>query len=128
MINAIVASGLSVQATAAPVTVPAVKRNQVPSKVDPNRKYVLLTKSLESWGKVPQQQADIAKILTSTMEVGVHYTEQEVFAKVTAGAPLFQSISKSVQDPTYLFRYYRGLKRDETHGGFVARNFLKVVN
>ena len=102
-------------------------KNHQPSKPSATRKYVLLTKVLPSWGKVPQQQADIAKIIASNFELDVEVPEAEVFAKVTLHAGDFPSLANSKQHPTYLFRYYRGLKKDAKHGGFVAREFLKQV-
>ena len=104
-----------------------VAKNKRPGKAAEDRKYVRLG-TLETWGKVPQQQYDIAKILTATMEVGKEYTEAEVFGFLVDGAEKYNSITRSVQDPTYLFRYYRGLKNDGKHGGFVARGFLKQIN
>ena len=102
-------------------------KNHQESKPSATRKYVLLTKVLPSWGKVPQQQADIAKIIASNFELDVEVPEAEVFAKVTLHAGDFPSLANSKQHPTYLFRYYRGLKKDAKHGGFVAREFLKQV-
>ena len=105
----------------------AVKKNQKPGKPTAGRKYVLLDQQLKSWGKVPQQQQDIARILSTNFEVGKEYTEAEVFETLTKEGNKFESIRTSVQDPTYLFRYYRGLKNDGKHAGFVARNFVKQI-
>lgn len=104
-----------------------VAKNKRPVNPDPGRKYVLLSKTLESWGRVPQQQRDIAMLLSQLMTVNQEYTEAEVFAAVTDYACEFDSIRKSVQHPTYLFAYYRGLKNDGKHAGFVARNFLRQI-
>lgn len=104
-----------------------VKKNQKPGKANASRKYVLLDKELKSWGKVPQQQADIAKLLGSNMEVGKEYSEAEVFDMLMEKCADYTSLVNSVQDPTYLFRYYRGLKNDGKHAGFIARNFLRMV-
>jgi hypothetical protein len=103
----------------------AVKKNQRPGKADPTRKYVLLAKSMQSWGKVPQQQADVAAILSKGMELNREYAEPEVFAMLVDGSGEYPSLCKSKQDPTYVFRYYRGLKNDGVRAGFVARNFIK---
>jgi hypothetical protein len=103
------------------------KKNKRPGKPDANRKYVLLSKKMESWGRVPQQQADIAKILAHYMEVNKEYTEAEVFGFLVDGCGEYESIYKAKQDPTYLFRYYRGLKKDAKHAGFIARNFIQQV-
>jgi hypothetical protein len=104
-----------------------VKKNQKPGKANASRKYVLLDKELKSWGKVPQQQADIAKLLGVNMEVGKEYTEAEVFDMLMEKSAEYNSLLDSKQDPTYLFRYYRGLKNNGKHAGFVARNFLRMV-
>jgi hypothetical protein len=104
-----------------------VKKNQKPGKPDPNKKYILLSKELKSWGKVPKQQAEIAQLLGQLLTVGQEYTEAEVFAALEDYACEFPSITNSVQDPTYLFRYYRGLKNDGKHAGFVARDFIRVI-
>ena len=106
----------------------SVKKNQVPVKPVAGRKLVLLSKSLAGWGKVPQQQADLATILSSNLTVGEEVPEDAVLRFVADGAPLFPSLAASVQDPTYLLRYYLGLnKRDGKHVGFVGRNFVRVV-
>jgi hypothetical protein len=107
--------------------VDSTKKNKKPGKPNANRKYVLLSDKLASWGLVPRQQADIAKILAHYMEVGKEYSEAEVFGFLVDGAGEYESIYKSEQDPTYLFRYYRGLKKDGKHAGFVARNFIQQI-
>ncbi len=89
-------------------------------------KYVRLG-ALKTFGKVPQQQADIAAILTAKMPVGQEFTEAEVFAFVTEEAGNYPQLRNSKQHPTYLFRYYRGLKNDAPHAGFIAREFLRAV-
>lgn len=103
------------------------KKNQATSKPKEGRKYVLLSKTLESWGKVPQQQRDIADLLSKHMDLKVEYTEKQVFDMLIDHAGDYPSLSTSVQDPTYLFRYYRGLKKDAKYGGYVARNFINQV-
>ena len=103
------------------------KKNHKPGKPAAGRKYVLLTNKLADWGKVPQQQRDLAAILAGAMKVGQEYSEAEVFDAVIDGAGDYQSIGNAVQDPTYLFRYYRGLKNDGKHAGFIARNFIRQV-
>lgn len=112
-------------------SVPTVKdttpKNKRPGKADPTRKYKLLSSSLESWGRIPQQQADIATLLTKNMVVGTAYTEKEVFDIIVDGVGEYPSLYGSTQDPTYLFRYYRGLKNDGKHAGFVSRNFIQEV-
>jgi hypothetical protein len=105
----------------------AAPKNQRPGVAKDKNHYKLLTKVLEPWGNVPQQQKDIAKILAGSMELGREYTESEVFAFLVDGAGEFPSITRSKQDVTYLFRYYRGLKKDAKYAGFVARNFLAVI-
>ena len=108
------------------VTNDGVKKNQKPGKANASRKYVLLDKELKSWGKVPQQQADLAAIMAESMEVGKEYTKAEVFDMLMEKSAEYNSLLGSKQDPTYLFRYYRGLKNDGKHAGFVARNFLRM--
>jgi|SRR5665213_906928 len=102
-------------------------KNQKPGVAGTKNRYKLLTRVLEGWGKVPQQQKDVAAILAGSMELGREYTEAEVFAMLIDGAGEFPSLTRSKQDVTYVFRYYRGLKKDAKYGGLVARNFLAVV-
>ncbi len=104
-----------------------VKKNHKPGKPQAGRKYVLLANKLNSWGKVPDQQRDIAKVMVNNMEVGKEYTEAEVFELMNEQAVMYPSVANSVQDPTYLFRYYRGLKNDGKHAGFVGRDFIRVI-
>ena len=89
--------------------------------------YVRLTATMKNFGKVPEQQANIAQILCEGMELNLPYSEAQVFAMVVENAGRFPKLRNSVQDPTYLFRYYRGLKNDGKHAGFVARDFLRVI-
>lgn len=104
------------------------KKNHLPLKPQAGRKYQLLSTSLANWGKVPQQQADIAKILADNFGVDAEPTEAEVFNVVTFAAAEYDSLAKSVQHPTWLFAYYRGLnKKDGKHLGFVGRNFIRVI-
>lgn len=108
--------------TANPAT--AAPKNHQPGKPDANRKYQLLSKSLNAWGKVPQQQADLAKLLADNFEVNEEIPEAELFRVITEQAPNFKSLAGSKQHPTYLFKYYRGLKPSGNHAGFIARDFL----
>jgi hypothetical protein len=103
-----------------------LKKNQKPGKASASRKYVVAGPML-GWGKVPQQQADIAALLLKNMEVGKEYTEQEVFNFLIDGSGDYPSLFKSTQDVTYLFRYYRGLKNNGKHAGFIARDFLRMI-
>ena len=103
-----------------------VKKNQKPGKADPNRKYTRIGE-LKTWGKVPQQQADLAAIMAESMDVDAEWTEEELFDLVATSAKEYASLRNSKQDPTYLFRYYRGLKNDGVHAGFIARGFLRMV-
>ena len=98
-------------------------KNQQPGKPG-NRSYVRQG-PLSFEGKVPQQQADLAKILTDKMPVGETFTEAQVFGFLEAGKSEFPSLMNSVQDSSYLFRYYRGLKKSGAHAGFIARGFMK---
>lgn len=102
-----------------------VKKNQKPGKADPNRKYTRIGE-LKTWGKVPQQQADLAAIMAESMDVDAEWTEEELFDLVATSAKEYASLRNSKQDPTYLFRYYRGLKNDGKHAGFIARGFLRM--
>lgn len=106
----------------------SVKKNHKPGKPAAGRKYILLTDKLEMWGRVPRQQEDIAKILVRSMEVGKEYEESEVFNSLIDQCGEFPSLCNSKQDVTYLFKYYRGLKKDDKHAGFFGRNFLKQIN
>lgn len=102
-------------------------KNHVPQTVKLGRKYVLQSKSLATWGKVPQQQADVADILAKHFEVGVPVDESTVFAKVQEQAPLYPHLAASVQDPTYVLKYYLNLSPKGNHAGLVARGFVQVV-
>lgn len=103
----------------------SVPKNHRVGKPSDKKKYVLLSKTLDSFGKVPQQQKDIASLLSRGMEVGIEYTEAEVFNLLVDGSGDYTSLCTSKQDPTYLFRYYRGLKNDGKHAGFIARGFIQ---
>jgi len=91
-----------------------------------NRVYVLLTKELPSWGKVPRQQADMAQILASNFEVGKPVPEAELFAALERERQAYESLRISKQPTSALFRYYRGLKPEKNHAGYIARNFLRT--
>ena len=99
-------------------------KNQVAGKIG-NGKYILLTKVFPTWGNTPQQQKDLAAILSNFMEVGKEYTEAEVFAQLESEYVKYNSLASAKQHVTYLFRYYRGLKNDGKYAGFVARNYLR---
>lgn len=109
------------------VTNTSTKKNQKPGRPAEGRKYVLLNKDLSKWGKVPQQQADVAHLLGRNLAVGEEYTEAEVFDVLIDKCGEYPSLCNSKQDPTYLFRYYRGLKNDGKHAGLIARNFIRVI-
>ncbi len=117
-----------IEATEKPAPVVKVAKNHRMGKVAADRKYVLLSSKLAMWGKVPQQQSDIAELLLKYMTVDKEYTEGEVFNCLIDGCGEFNSLCTSKQDPTYLFRYYRGLKNDGKHAGFIARGFLRQIN
>jgi hypothetical protein len=101
-------------------------KNKRRVKADPTRKYVRQG-DLKVWGRVPQQQLDIAAILKVAMEDGVEYGEEFVFDALEAGRDEFESLRKSGQHVTYLFAYYRGLKNDGKYSGFVGRGFLRQI-
>lgn len=102
-------------------------KNQRVGKANDKNHYKLLSKEMQLWGNVPNQQRDIALILAERMELGKEYTETEVFSFLVDGAGEYPSITRSVQDVTYLFRYYRGIKTDAKYGSFVGRKFLQTV-
>lgn len=105
----------------------SVKKNHKVGVPSPTAKYVLLSNKLENWGKVPQQQQDIADILINNMEVNVPYTEAQVFNMLVSECGEYLSLCNSKQDVTYLFKYYRGLKKIAKHAGFIARNFIQKI-
>ena len=88
-----------------------------------SRVYVRLGE-LRTDGKVPQQQFDLAKILSAGMEVDKEYSEDYVFKILEAGRDAYKSLRESKQPVANLFRYYRGLKAEGMHAGFVARDFI----
>ena len=102
-------------------------KNKRRVKADPARKYVRQG-VLKTWGSVPQQQADIAAILQVAMKDDVEYSESDVFDFLEFSRDHFESLRTSKQHVTYLFCYYRGLKNDGKHSGFVGRGFLKQIN
>lgn len=109
----------------APV-VSGVPKNHRPVKANPNRKYVRLG-PLNCFGKVPQQQRDIADLLSESMDIGAEWTEEEVFTLLEENFNEKDSLKRSKQSASYLFCYYRGLKNDGKHAGFVPRGFLRQV-
>lgn len=102
-----------------------VKKGSKISKGDPSRKYERLGE-LKTWGKVPQQQADLAAIIAESVEVGAEWSEEELFDLIVSGAKDYASLRNSKMSATYLFQYYRGLKNDGVHAGFIARGFLRM--
>lgn len=127
-INALKAELAAKDITKKAANIVTVQKNKRVGVASPTRKYVLLSKSLANWGKVPQQQADIATLLLNNMAVGVAYTEADVFNALIDGSGDYPSLTGSVQDVTYLFKYYRGLKNDGKHAGFIGRDFIKVID
>ena len=103
-----------------------VKKNQKPGKANADRKYTRIGE-FKTFGKVPQQQADLAAIMVESMDVDAEWTEEELFDLIASSAKEYVSLRNSKQDPTYLFRYYRGLKNDGVHAGFITRGFLRMV-
>ena len=102
-----------------------IPKNHQDQAPDPNRKYVLRSKVLNcSYGKVPQQQRDLAAILAAYLTVGIEYSEKEVFDLLNENRGKFSSLAHSRQSVTYLFKYYRGLEKDGKYFGFVLRGFL----
>ena len=103
-----------------------VPKNHREVKADPNRKYFLLSKKLAAWGRVPAQQAALAEIVSAAFEVGEPVGEVELFAELVASRAKYPCLCGK-QSVTYLWCYYRGLKNDSKHAGFIARNFIRVV-
>lgn len=96
------------------------------TRASTTKKYVLLTDKLAVWGKVPQQQADIADILANTFEVGTPFTEDELIAALNREKDQYPALATSRQDMKYVFSYYRGLgNRDGKHAGYIARDFMR---
>ena len=102
-----------------------VKKGSKISKGRANVKYVRLGE-FKSWGNVPQQQADLAAIISESVDVGTEWNEEELFDLLVTGAKDYASLRNSKMSATYLFQYYRGLKNDGKHAGFIARNFLRM--
>lgn len=76
--------------------------------------------------KIPQQQRDLAAILTAGMTANEVYTEAQVFELLNREYTKYDSLRNSRQSVETLFRYYRNLKEDLPHAGFEARGFLEV--
>ena len=102
-----------------------VKKGSKVSKGRANVKYERLGE-LKTWGKVPQQQADLAAIISESVDLGAEWTEEELFDLIVTGAKDYASLCNSKMSATYLFQYYRGLKNDGKHAGFFARGFLRM--
>ena len=105
-------------------------KNRRPGVPGEKNVYVRLTskEGMDRHGRIPPQQDAIAEILERGMERNKEYSEKEVFDMLIDGAGDYRVLYTSKQDPTYLFKYYRGLnKRDGKHLGFILRGFLKVV-
>lgn len=104
-----------------------LKKGARPVKPKEGRTYQLLLEELPLWGKVPQQQRDLAAILLDHMAVGELYSEAEVFGFLTEDAANYTSLRTSKMHVTYLFAYYRAFsKKDTVHGSFFKRNFLRM--
>jgi hypothetical protein len=99
-------------------------KNHRPGKAT-NSVWIRLT-DFRQTGTVPQQQKDLATILSKRMNIAVEYKEEDVFSFLREDAVNYTSLTSSVQDVTYLLRYYRGLKNDGKRAGFVARGFIRV--
>jgi hypothetical protein len=110
-----------------PTTTASVPKNHKPSTAHAGRTYVRLTDALGGGGCIPQQQADIANILIRGMEKGAAYTEEYVFGILLEHAAEYVQLRTSKQDATFLFRYYRGLKKPPKHFGYITRGFLRQI-
>ena len=105
------------------------KKNHKGIKPKPGRMYVRLTDSLNMSGKVPQQQADIAKLIIKNTKLLEPFTEEYLFDFLIDQCGEYASLCKSVQHPTWLFAYYRGLdKKNMLHFGYIKRGFLRQIN
>jgi hypothetical protein len=90
------------------------------------RRYLCLVPHLPAWGKVPQQQADLAALFLEVAKQGESVSEEALFAHLIAGASRFESLRKSRQHPTYLWSYYRSFdKKDNKHGSFIKRGLFR---
>lgn len=103
-------------------------KNHVEGKAS-NKSFVRMTKFVQNplWPKIPGQQEDLADILSRNMVVGKQYSEAEIFKFLNEEYGDYPRLANSVQHVTYLFRYYRGLKAEGSHAGFLARKFLRAV-
>jgi hypothetical protein len=91
------------------------------------RTYQRLSAALADWGKVPQQQADLAKLFAEACEVGKAVSEEALYAYLTSNGDRFESLRKSTMSATYLWSYYRSFsKKDQVHGSFIRRNYLRM--
>ena len=98
-------------------------------KPQAGRTYTLLTPALADWGRVPQQQRDLADIVARSFEVGEPFSEAELFAALTTHAAEYPALARSSMHVTYLFAYYRSFdKKDDVHASFIRRNFIRQSN
>ena len=105
-----------------------VPKNQRCVRVSDSRKYVLLSKKMDMSGKVPQQQEDLASIISKHFNVNEPFSEQELWNTLVDQAGEYKSLYSSKQHITYLFAYYRGYDlKDGKHLSFIRRNFLRVI-
>jgi hypothetical protein len=106
-----------------------LKKGARPVRPQVGRTYELLTKVLADWGRVPQQQRDLADIVARSFEVGEPFSEAELFAALTAHAAEYPQLAKSTMHVTYLWAYYRSFdKKDGKHASFIRRNFIRQSN
>jgi hypothetical protein len=97
----------------------------IPRAIKPTRRVYVRLGEFRMDGRVPQQQLDLVQILTVGMEIDKEYSEDYVFKILETGRDGYKSLRESKQAVTYLFRYYRGLKAEGRHAGFVARDFIR---
>lgn len=108
------------------VTNSAEPKNKRPGRVDPSTRYILLNGfSVLRNGKVPQQQLDLARIIGAKFNIGEVFTQAQLYQALNEGRSSHRSLYTSVQDVTYLFRYYFGLRDNGKQAGFVARNYMR---
>lgn len=115
---------LQKQITDLQATNATVPKNHRPGRIDPSARYVRLG-PLSMAGKVPQQQFDLAQIIAKHFPVGEPFSQAQLYEVLAAERGNYRSLYTSVQNVTYLFRYYLGLRNNGKQAGFTARNFLR---
>jgi hypothetical protein len=95
-------------------------------KLDTTKKYERLGE-LDGKGSVPQQQKDIATVLSLGMELDTKYSEEDMVGMLEECKSQFTSLLGSKQPLVRLLRYYLGNLNNPgkpNHYGFVERGFI----